>query len=296
MFKRMSPNSLLILFSLGFALGSAHAQTSTAAKIAAQPAPAAKASNLNLTVEQVIAKNIEARGGLQAWRAIQAMSESGKLDAGSKANPQLPFRLELARPRKSRLEVDFDGQTAVQTFDGSHGWALRPYLGRTEPQPFTAEELKRESEKQDLDGPLFDYAAKGTRVELVAVEPAEGHDAYKIKMTYSSGAVRNVWIDAHSFLELKIEDPPRVMDGKPRSVFTYYRDYRTVNGLVIPFLYETSVQGYGGTHKIIVEKVELNPKLEDSAFGKPASLPANALLGKGHAGPITRPVQPPVRK
>ncbi len=289
MLKKMMLTCVSIFCCLALAVQVAGAQTNLAQKAPAQPAaaqktPAPKAS-LNLTAEQVIAKNIEARGGLQAWRAIQTMTESGKLDAGSKANPQLPFRLQLARQRKSRLEIDFDGNTAVQTYDGSHGWALRPYLGRTEPQPYTADELKKAAEQQDLDGPLFDYAAKGTKVELVAVEPVEKHDAYKVKMIYSTGVVRHVWIDANTFLEIKMEEPPRVMDGKPRPVLTYYRDYRTVDGLVIPFLYETAVEGYGGTHKMVVEKVELNPKLDSTAFGKPASLPPNALLGKGHALP-----------
>lgn len=147
MLKKMVLTYVSIFCGLALAVLVAEAQTISAPKPPAQPAAAQKATApktlLNLTAEQVIEKNIQARGGLQAWRAIQTMNESGKLDAGSKANPQLPFRLQLARQRKSRLEIDFDGNTAVQTYDGSHGWALRPYLGRTEPQPYTAEELKK---------------------------------------------------------------------------------------------------------------------------------------------------------
>ncbi len=293
--KQTMLNCFVFAFCLVMAVRFADAQTASAPKAPATPAPAPKAVALDLKVEQVIAKNIEARGGLQAWRAIQTMTESGKLDAGSKANVQLPFKLQLARSRKSRLEIDFDGQTAVQTYDGAHGWTLRPYLGRTEPQPFTTEEMKKASEQQDLDGPLFDYAAKGTKVELAGVESVEGRAAYKIKMTYSMGAVRHVWIDAQSFLEIKQEEPQRVMDARPRPVTTFYRDYRTVNGLVIPFLYETAVEGYGGTHKMVVEKVELNPKLDDAAFGKPASLPPNALLQRVRPTPAPV-VVPPVKK
>ncbi len=272
----------------------ADAQIASTQKTPGPPAPAPKASALDLTVEQIIAKNIEAHGGLQAWRAIQTMTESGKLDAGSKTNPQLPFRLQMKRPRLSRLEIDFDGQTSVQTYDGSQGWTLRPYLGRTEPQPYNAQELQRAAEQQDLDGPLFDYAAKGTKVALTGIDSVEGHGAYKIELTYATGAVRHIWIDPTTFLEVKLEEPPRIMDGRPRPVTTFYRDYRTVDGLVIPFLFETAVEGYRGTHKMVVEKVELNPKLDPSAFGKPASLPPDAMLKRGRPAPAV--VVPTVKK
>src|ERR1700716_2658405 len=107
----------------------------------------------NLTAAQIVEKHVAARGGLQAWRALQTMSVVGKMDAGSgesaartarlarsgrdangakgmhagtpaPAEPadkpkagqqvQLPFILEMKRPNKSRLEIVFAGKTAVQ--------------------------------------------------------------------------------------------------------------------------------------------------------------------------------------
>src|SRR5258708_2775871 len=145
----------------------------------------------NLTVTQIVDKHVAARGGLQAWRAVQTLSVTGKMDAGSgdsearseiiakggtgasvrragsaapadsdkgavqRQQVQLPFRLEMKRPRKSRLEIDFAGKTAVQVYDGQNGWKVRPYLNRNDVEPFTAEEAKSEVEKTDLDGPLI---------------------------------------------------------------------------------------------------------------------------------------------
>src|SRR6266436_1781597 len=43
---------------------------------------------------------------------------------------QLPFVMELKRPRKMRFELQFSGQTAIQVFDGANGWKLRPFLNR----------------------------------------------------------------------------------------------------------------------------------------------------------------------
>lgn len=255
-----------------------------------------------LTATEIVDKNVAARGGLEAWRAVQTMSISGKLGAGGNQRPtlripgqkvtpdmlrarpaeevQLPFRMQLARPHKMRFELQFNGQTAVQVFDGSKGWKLRPFLNRNAVEPYTADELKTASMQADLDGPLVDYQAKGMRVELAGTDRVEDRDTYKIKLTMKDGQVIHVWIDTQTFLEAKIEGQPRRMDGVDHPVEVYFRDYRNVNGLRIPFILETKVGSVGRTvlglqdpavppEKVVIEKVELNPKLDQALFSEP---------------------------
>jgi len=95
--------------------------------------------------------------------------------------------------------------------------------------------------QEDLDGPLVDYAAKGTSVELAGMEKVEGRDTYKLNLTRKDGQAIHVWIDPQTFLEAKIEGPPRRLDGTDYPVQVYFRDYRSVNGLQIPFVLETKV-------------------------------------------------------
>jgi len=143
-----------------------------------------------LSAAQVVEKHVAARGGLQAWRAVQSISFSGKMDAGGKHKAQLPFVLEKKRPRKERVELVFANDTAVQVYDGTNGWKLRPYLGRREVEPYSPEELKSASLESDIDGPLVDYTAKGNKVELEGVERVENQDAYKLKLTMKGGEVQ----------------------------------------------------------------------------------------------------------
>ena len=198
----MSRKSLLllcflpILTFLGTATG---AQTAPKATSASAPktapktiAPSAQKAVPKLTATQIVDKNVAARGGLQAWRAVQTMTWKGKMDAGAgdsiersrrvaqghmaptsrrefeamtAANKtetkqvQLPYVLDLKRPRKQRLEIEFAGKTAIQVYDGENGWKVRPYLNRNDVEPFTAEELKSEDTQVDLDGYLIDSAA-----------------------------------------------------------------------------------------------------------------------------------------
>jgi len=248
------------------------------------------AETSKLTADQIVDKNVSARGGLRAWREVQALSMTGKMDAGGNNRPtipvpgtktgpgmpaprsseqvQLPFVMELKRPRKTRLEIQFHGQTAIQVYDGSNGWKLRPFLNRREVEPFTPEEKKVASLQADLDGPLVDYAAKGTKVESEGIEKVEGKDTYKLKLTMKDGQVQHVWVDAQTFLETKIEGAPRRLDGKYHPTAIYYRDYRLVNGLMVPHVLETTVEGIRQTEKIEIEKVAVNPKLDDSRFAK----------------------------
>lgn len=258
----------------------------------------------NLTAAEIVNKNVAARGGLRAWRSIQSLSFQGKLGAGGnqratlptplpdkkasvlpsdprpKDEIQLPFVMEMQRPRKVRFELQFKGQTAIQVFDGENGWKMRPYLNRHQIEPYTAAELKAASMQTELDGPLVDYAAKGTSVELDGMEKVEDRDTYKLKLTMKNGQIIHVWIDAKTFLEAKLEGQPRRLDGIEHPVEIYYRDYRSASGLQIPFVLETRVLPLPGVttrvretpvppEKIIVERVIVNPKLDASHFAKP---------------------------
>ena len=100
------------------------------------------------------------------------------------------------------------------------------------------------------------------------MEKVDGTDAWKLKLTLKDGTVQHVWIDQKSFLDVKVEGVPRRMDGKMRTVWTTQRDFRPVQGVMLPFVMETAVDGYPDAHKIIIEKVALNPKLDDSLFTK----------------------------
>ncbi len=262
-------------------------------------------SHGTLSAAQIADRNVAARGGLQAWRAVQTLSMTGKLGAGGNQRAtlsvplptrsrngmglvvpqrpaeeaQLPFVMDLKRPNKLRFELQFNGQTAIQVFDGTNGWKLRPFLNRREVEPYTAEEMKQAQMRPEVDPPLVDYAAKGTRIELVGEDKVENRDTYKLKLTMSNGRQTHVWIDAKTFLEAKMEGAPRRMDGVEHPVEVYFRDYRPISGLQIPFVLETRVLPVAHTatglrdtpvppEKALIEKVVVNPKFDDALFSR----------------------------
>jgi hypothetical protein len=147
-------NSILLHVGLGLLLtGVSIAQTPSPAN--ARPAASAARALPQLTAAEVVAKNLTARGGAAAWRSVETLSTSGKMDLPGKADLEAPFLLEQKRGRKSRLEIKFQGKTSIQVYDGTAGWKLRPFLGRKEVEQYSPLELKTASKLPDLDGPLM---------------------------------------------------------------------------------------------------------------------------------------------
>lgn len=235
-----------------------------------------QAAKSKYTAAQIVEKNVSARGGLKAWRAVKTVTWSGRLEAGGKKNVELPFVMQMKRPNMNRLELRFQDQTAIQVYNGEQGWKVRPFMGRgDEAEPFTPAETRTAAAWDELDGPLVDYARKGTQVALQGMETVEGHKTYKLKLTLKDGTERHVWIDAASFLERKIDGEPRKLDGKMHNVSVYYRDYKAEGGLKLPHVLETMVEGVKQSHKMYIEHVTVNKPMEDALFANPQMVKAS---------------------
>src|SRR5215472_2069987 len=260
------------ILMLGGIVATAHSAAAEPSSTSGQPSAA-----------QIIERVIAARGGLAAWHGLETVTWRGKLGAGattyatvSKGHLQtkhrdeamLPFTFEYKRPVKMRLEIQFNGQTAIQVYDGASGWTLRPYLGRSDWEPYTAEQLLQASTQPGIDGYLIDYAHRGAHVELVGTEKVEDQPNYKLKVTEKDGRVRHVWVNARTYLETKLEGEPRKLDGKVHNVEIRLRDYRTEGQLVFPHIIETHVTGLARAEQIIIDSVSVNPKIADSRFAK----------------------------
>jgi len=233
-----------------------------------------KATVTSLSVQQIIERNVAARGGLERWRAVGTMTWVGHIESAHAPVPGMRFTLEQQRPNKTRFEVNALGQKIVRVFDGTQGWKLRAAqnVGRPDAQPFAAEELKFARAGQGIDGPLIDSAAKGNLVTLEGLDEIEGHSAYRLEVRLLAGERDRLWIDAKSFLDVRCD---RVVDGPtgvPRKVVSLlYRDYKTFEGLKMPTIIETSGDAHSPPDRMVIERVLLNPPLDSWAFVNPAT-------------------------
>ncbi|MGF6758167.1 LolA family protein [Paraburkholderia sp. GAS42] len=255
----------------------------TAAVYASEQIPAGH----DLSVDQIVEKNADARGGLDAWRKIETMVWVGHVDSANAPEQELPFVLALKRPNKTRFEITVLNRRAVRVFDGKQGWKVSPsVMGSGEVRAYTPDELKSAHDEQVIDGLLIDHQAKGVDVALDGIEKVDGHDAYRLGVKLPSGVIRHVWVDAQSFLDVKVDRQARGPHG-PVTVEVTYGDYRSVNGLQIPFAIESGAAASGKHDKLTLDKVTLNPPLDDMMFTRPPS------QGHRNSASVNAEVSPP---
>lgn len=217
------------------------------------------------TAEELVEKNIRARGGLEKIKSVQSMRMTGTMALGDETAATV---LEFKRPGRLRWEFTLDGQTAIQAYDGTTGWAVMPFEGKTEPEKMPAEEVQNLKRQADMDGPLVDYRAKGNRIELLGKGSAGGRDAWELKVTAPDGEERIVFLDAETGLQLKTV-ARKTVDGNEVEIVSVIGDYREVGGLKLPHSFEASATGVPQSQSMKFERIELNVPLEDSRFAMP---------------------------
>jgi len=223
------------------------------------------------TADEIIAKNIQARGGADKLKSVKSIKSTATMAMGP--GMEAPGVLIQKRENLARLEFTIQGLTAVQAYDGKNAWQVMPFMGKKDPELMSADEAKEIEETADMDGPLMDYKSKGHQVELLGKEKVEGTDAYKLKVSLKNGDVQTVYIDADSFLEIK-EETKRTVRGSEQVFESAIGDYKEVGGIIFPFAVESGVKGSSQKQKLTITKLELNVAADDSIFKMPAPAPA----------------------
>jgi outer membrane lipoprotein-sorting protein len=247
------------------------------------------------TADEIVTKVLAARGGVAKIKAVHSQRISGTINFGPDADG--PFLVELERPGKMHIEVTVQGQTLVRSYDGkSTGWILNPFAENKTVQPMSAEDISNISDESDFDGPLVDYKQKGNLVALAGKEDVDGKPAYRLKLTNRKGEMRSYLFDAASFRLMKWEGTRKVGD-KDVPWESIFHDYREVDGLQFAFEIDSSAVGMGQVQKILAEKIEVNPQIDESHFGKPeapAAPPAETPVDSPDATPPPSSDKPPL--
>ena len=254
-------------------------RVSLAVVIAVALTAGAAAHAAKLTAAQIVAKNVAARGGLEAWRKTETMIWVGQLQSARAPVPNMPFVLEQKRPNKTRFEINGVGQRTMRVFDGVRGWKVQARREREAVRtsnPIRCRSFKFASAAQAIDGPLIDYQAKGGAVTLEGTEMIEGRKAYHLDVTVASGEHQEVWVDAQNFLDIRMDRPSYAGSGTAGMVPVYYRNYKPFEGLQIP----TTIEIGSGTgtepDRMQIERVVINAPLDDRTFERPGEHRRNA--------------------
>ncbi|MBI2839106.1 MAG: hypothetical protein HYX75_12370 [Acidobacteria bacterium] len=218
------------------------------------------------TVDEIIAKHIQARGGLEKLQSVKTMKVTGKMTMGG--GMEAPFTVQMKRPNMFRLDATVQGMTMTQAFDGTTAWKIFPFMGSKAPEKMTEEETKETQKEADIDGPLVGYKEKGHSVELMGKEEMEGTEAYKVKLTMKDGDIKYIYLDGENFLELK-ESSKSKHEGAEIEVERLSGNYKPVEGIMIAHSVEGRAKGAASGQTVTIDTIELNATIEDSLFAMP---------------------------
>lgn len=220
------------------------------------------------TADEIVGKFIKTVGGADKIQAVKTLRRSGKFTGGG--GFEASILEENKRSNMVRQEFSLQGMTQINAYDGKAGWKIEPWQGKKDVEPLGEEELKALVEDSDFDGPLVNYKDKGNKVEFVGMEPVEGTDAFKLKVTLSNGDVRYYYMDTDYFVPIKI-DTKRMVRGAEREYETSLGDYKEVSGWYLPHSIETNAKGSPNRQKVTYDKIEANVAIDDSRFHAPPS-------------------------
>jgi len=228
----------------------------------AVPAPAQTPAASSPDLDQIIAANLEARGGLERLRAVQAVRQVSRATfSGLTADMVQTVR----RPNLVRQELTAAGQTVVTAFDGTTAWTINPLAtGTTEPRPLDGPAVDMLKEQAVFDSPFVDYGARGYAIALLGSEPLDGRPAFHLRVTSATGLVQHIYLDPQTMLERRV-----VVEGPAWTLVQDLSDYRAVDGLTLPFLLTTSMNGQP-LGQIVVSRIEVDPVVDDAIFRMPS--------------------------
>ncbi len=235
-------------------------------------AAVAQTTQPSITLDELLAKNLKAHGGADKVNAIKSVRISTTVEYAPGADAQ--FLIEVVRPDKVHYGFTLQGMTQSQGYDGKTGWGNDPFDGKRDPEPLGEDDLKDIQEQAEFGFPLVAYKDQGYKMEYLGMEPVEGSDAYKVKITLPNGDDVTYFLDADYFLEIR-EEVKRRVRGAEREIDTSIGNYKEVNGVEFPFYYETGTKGNPNTQKFSVDKIEINPPgMNDAYFAMPEKKPA----------------------
>ena len=216
------------------------------------------------TVDEIIAKNIAAKGGAEKWHSLQTMKLTGTF---ASQGMEMPVTIVAKRPNLMRQDMTIRDEHIVQAFDGTTAWMINPMMGSAGPREISGPQADLVKDQADFDGVLMDYKTKGYQVELVPPESPDDKSFYHLRVTKKNGQVQDFYLDAETGLDAR-STTTLEQNGQQATVTSELSDYRDVDGIMVPFSMKQSLNGQT-IGQLTVEKVEFNVPVDDSVFAPP---------------------------
>ena len=220
------------------------------------------ASGAKVTVDQVLAKYVEALGGTDAYKKLTSRVSKGTLERSDGIREQLE---DFAKAPNKKLTVfHTPNGEAQRAFNGTVAW--NQAFGRPTRQ-ISGADLERIQQTADFYRdiePRMGYR----RVALIGLAKVADRDAYVVRGFTAGAPPQNLYFDVENGLLLRrvaYEESPLGLNP----IQTDYEDYRETDGIRVPFRIAVSMPNSGYT--VLLDQVQMNLPIDDAKFDPPAA-------------------------
>ena len=223
------------------------------------------------SVDEVIDKYIERRGGKEKLNAIKSIYMEGRHEMMGK---QTTVKIVKEQNKLSRSEFETASGIGFNLITDKEAWNYSP-MSMYEPEKIEDALITGLQTELDIAGPLVDYVAKGHNTELTGKENIDDVTCYKIKLVTKEGKSIMYWIETGSYMLLQStrvdgmmreESTQRALQNTGR-IFTAYKNYKAVEGILFAHSIETKTENgemqNGGT---TFEKIEINKPIDEKLY------------------------------
>jgi hypothetical protein len=221
---------------------------------------------LRPTAEEILKRSIEATGNAMALAKVQTLVQKGtfKINGSTKKGSVL-IQYKLAQNiSKARItQVLPNGHVVQQIFDGEHLW----YKTGKNPAQQATLVAQTEFRMQSLLDSSLRWKEFYDKIEIGGKETVLRHTTYALRMTTKTGEVVLRYIDAKTFLPLRIDYVAKTQLG-PVATQTYISRYQKVGGIMVPFKTQTLTPS--GDIVLVLTDVKANVPLDDNLFLPPS--------------------------
>jgi hypothetical protein len=229
------------------------------------------------TADELIVKNIEARGGMEKLKAIKSLRMTCRYEGIGGFTGSVGQEDE--RPNLIRETFSLQGMTSVQAYDGTTGWQIQPFGGKKDPELMGEDDVRDLLLDADFDGPLVSYKEKGSTVEYLGHDVVDGDDALRLKVTLKNGDIIYDYLDPDTFMEIR-RGIQQFIRGSVRERVMGLGSFKPVAGVMFPFSISQGTKEHPEDSTITVQKLEVNVTIDHADFALPASLKTGAAPEK----------------
>ena len=225
------------------------------------------------TVDEIIDNYFENTGGVENWEKIEGIKMNAKVNQGGM---EIPIEIVQLKSGKMMTTINFQGQSIKQgVFDGEVLWSTNFMTQKAEKSDEESTNMVK-NEMNQFPDPFLNYKEKGFTAELVGTETVDGSETFKIKLTTTPNIIEGkevpsiayYFFDNENFVPIQVHEEITVGPGKGMVSEIKLSDYQEAGNIYMPFSMTQGVKGQPGA-PINMDKIEINPTIDDSEFAFP---------------------------